>query len=248
MLATHWVTPDCNDSFRGLNEPPLGYDGQKMPTLTRATPTMPTAPTISTAATIAAIAREEITGLILAGGRGRRMGGIDKGLQSFRGIPLACHALHKLSPQVDRVVVNANRNVDAYEAMGAPVWPDTAPDFAGPLAGILVGLARCETPYLAVVPCDAPQFPLDLVERLGQGLLQHHADIAVAATRSADGSTQSEPVFCLLHSSLHDRLASDLRAGAHKVERWIEQQAHARVVFEDPSLFLNINTLPQLED
>jgi molybdopterin-guanine dinucleotide biosynthesis protein A len=217
-------------------------------TANTSTPEIAKLTAIATIATIATIAREEITGLILAGGQGRRMGGIDKGLQSFRGIPLARHALQRLSPQVGQVAVNANRNVAAYAAMGAPVWPDTAPDFPGPLAGMLAGLARCETPYLAVVPCDAPQFPLDLVDRLARGLLRRNADLAMAATCHSDGSMQSQPVFCLLRSSLQERLASDLRRGAHKVERWIEQQAHATVVFEDPSLFLNINTLPQLEN
>ncbi len=114
------------------------------------------------------IERDDITGLILAGGRGRRMGGIDKGLQAHRGVPLALHALLRLAPQVGHVMINANRNLAAYESMGVPVWTDDLPDFAGPLAGFLTGLERCETPYLATVPCDSPLFPQDLVAAPGR--------------------------------------------------------------------------------
>jgi molybdopterin-guanine dinucleotide biosynthesis protein A len=115
---------------------------------------------------------EAITGLILAGGRGSRMGGVDKGLQNFNGVPLALHTLMRLSPQVGEVMVNANRNLAAYEAFGVPVWPDSTGlgEFAGPLAGFLTGLERCETPYLLTVPCDTPLFPDDLVARLAQAL------------------------------------------------------------------------------
>jgi len=184
------------------------------------------------------------------------MGGIDKGLQLFLGTPLALHALQRLAPQVGRIAINANRHLADYEAMGAPVWPDEFKDassdpvvnYPGPLAGILAGLGRCETPYLAIVPCDAPRFPFNLIERLGQGLLQDGADIAMAATRHADGSIQGQPVFCLLRANLFERLAQDLRAGARQVERWIRQQTHATVVFEDASAFVNTNTLQELEE
>jgi len=111
---------------------------------------------------------QDITGLILAGGRGSRMGGVDKGLQNFNGIPLALHTLMRLGPQVETVMVNANRNLSAYESFGASVWPDASADFAGPLSGFLVGLERAETPYVLTVPCDTPRLPLDLAERLAQ--------------------------------------------------------------------------------
>jgi len=196
----------------------------------------------------------EITGLILAGGQGRRMGGIDKGLQHFLGIPLALHALQRLSPQVSAVAISANRHLAEYETMGPPVWPDVPIDslideavpYPGPLAGMRVGLRLCETPYLAIVPCDAPRFPLNLVERLGRALLHHEADAAMAATRHADGSIQAQPVFCLLRASLHDRLARDLQAGARQVEHWIKRQADTIVVFENSSPFVNANTLQEL--
>ena len=105
------------------------------------------------------IDRQQITGLVLAGGRGSRMGGVDKGLQNHQGVPLALHALLRLQPQVGEVMINANRNLGAYESMGVPVWPDAQADFPGPLAGVLAGLERCETPYLVTVPCDTPNFP-----------------------------------------------------------------------------------------
>jgi molybdopterin-guanine dinucleotide biosynthesis protein A len=105
------------------------------------------------------IDKAQITGMVLAGGRGSRMGGVDKGLQGFRGMPLAMHALFRLQPQVGEMMINANRNLAAYESMGVPVWPDALPEYPGPLAGFLAGLERCETPYLVVVPCDTPLFP-----------------------------------------------------------------------------------------
>ena len=123
---------------------------------------------------------KDITGLILAGGRGSRMGGVDKGLQNHQGVPLAMHALLRLSPQVGEIMVNATRNLGAYESMGVPVWPDTLSDYAGPLAGFLTGLERCETPYLVTVPCDSPLFPHDLVARLAQALDANDAQVATA--------------------------------------------------------------------
>ncbi len=111
------------------------------------------------------ISADDITGLILCGGRGSRMGGADKGLQTFNGLPLAMNALMRLGTQVGHVMINANRNLAAYESMGVPVWPDPMGDYPGPLAGWLAGLERCETPYMVTVPCDTPNFPADLVER-----------------------------------------------------------------------------------
>src|SRR3954468_21586075 len=117
----------------------------------------------------------DITGVILAGGRGSRMGGVDKGLQNFNGMPLALHTLMRLQPQVGHVLINANRNLGAYESFGVPVWPDVLADFAGPLAGFLAGLENCETPWLVTVPCDTPLFPADLVERLAQAADEQQA-------------------------------------------------------------------------
>ena len=137
------------------------------------------------------IPADQITGLVVCGGRGTRMGGVDKGLQNYNGMPLALHALMRLSPQVGHLMINANRNLAAYESLGAPVWPDPVGDFAGPLAGWQAGLERCETPFLVVVPCDSPHFPTDLVPRLAAALVREDADIAMACTQE-DGRVQPD--------------------------------------------------------
>jgi molybdopterin-guanine dinucleotide biosynthesis protein A len=188
----------------------------------------------------------EITGMVLAGGRGSRMGGVDKGLQNHRGIPLALHALLRLQPQVGQLMINANRNLGAYESMGVPVWPDAVADFAGPLAGVLVGLERCETPYLVTAPCDTPNFPLDLVQRLSQALVAQEADIAMAATRE-NGEVVAQPVFCLLKASLLESLVTYLHEGQRKIDRWTALHRVATVVFDDTAAFDNANTVEELQ-
>jgi molybdopterin-guanine dinucleotide biosynthesis protein A len=192
------------------------------------------------------IAREEVTGLVLAGGRGSRMGGVDKGLQNHRGIPLALHALLRLQPQVGEAMINANRNLGAYESFGVPVWPDTAADYPGPLAGVLAGLERCETPYLVTVPCDTPGFPADLVERLAQALQAEDAEIAMAATWE-DGTLRTQPVFCLLHTHLMESLVAFLQAGERKIDRWTARHRVAVVAFDDAAAFFNANTPAELQ-
>jgi len=201
------------------------------------------------------IAPENITGLILAGGRGSRMGGVDKGLQNFNGIPLALHTLMRLGPQVETVMVNANRNLSAYESFGASVWPDASADFAGPLSGFLVGLERAETPYLLTVPCDTPRLPLDLAERLASALVREGADIAMAAAPEVkpDGSTEvrAQPVFCLLRIELSESLVVFTHAGGRKIDAWTAQHKTVLVPFDtptdDPLAFANINTLTELQ-
>ena len=192
------------------------------------------------------IASENITGLVLAGGRGSRMGGVDKGLQNHHGIPLALHALLRLQPQVGETMINANRNLGAYESMGVPVWPDAQSDFPGPLAGVLVGLERCETPYLVTVPCDTPNFPLDLVERLARALQAEGAELAMAATREG-GEVMRQPVFCLLKAELLESLVRYLNTGERKIDRWTAQHRMATVVFDDASAFDNANTTEELQ-
>jgi molybdopterin-guanine dinucleotide biosynthesis protein A len=205
-----------------------------------------------------AIPTEDITGLVLAGGRGSRMGGVDKGLQNHLGMPLALHCLLRLQLQVGSAMVNANRNLGAYESMGVPVWPDTQADFAGPLAGMLVGLEHCETPWLVTVPCDTPNFPLNLVERLAAAAQAEGADIAMAATRelaleaganaAAQGQpvVQVQPVFCLLKASLLESLQAFLDSGQRKIDRWTAQHRCAIVVFDDSAAFFNANTVEEL--
>jgi molybdopterin-guanine dinucleotide biosynthesis protein A len=196
------------------------------------------------------IARDDITGIILAGGRGSRMGGSDKGLQNFRGMPLALHTLLRIQPQVAEVMVNANRNLAAYESFGVPVWPDVLPDFPGPLGGFLTGLERCETPYLVTVPCDTPLFPTDLVERLAEAMERDEADIAMAAAREEDGQVRTQPVFCLLRRELMESLVRFTQDGGRKIDKWTGQHKTAVVTFDrpsdDPRAFFNANTLEEL--
>ena len=192
------------------------------------------------------IAPEQITGLILAGGRGSRMGGVDKGLQNHQGTTLAMHALLRLAPQVGNVMVNANRNLGAYESMGVPVWPDVLPDYPGPLAGLLTGLERCETPYLVTVPCDTPHFPADLVARLARALVDGDAEIAMAAAHE-DGALRTQPVFCLLKAELLESLVSYMHSGQRKIDRWTAQHRCVVVEFDDPAAFFNANTLAELQ-
>jgi molybdopterin-guanine dinucleotide biosynthesis protein A len=192
------------------------------------------------------ISPAQITGLIVCGGRGTRMGGADKGLQSFMDMPLALHALMRLAPQVGEVMINANRNLAAYESFGVPVWPDPIADYQGPLAGWLAGIERCETPYMAVVPCDSPCFPGDLVQRLTEALAREDADIAMAATQE-DGRVQAQPVFCLLKTSLLESLLQYLNAGERKIDRWTARHRCVQVVFEDVQAFANANTLEELQ-
>lgn len=198
---------------------------------------------------------QDITGLILAGGRGSRMGGVDKGLQNFNGMPLALHTLMRLQLQVGTVMINANRNLSAYESFGAEVWPDVLADYAGPLAGFLTGLERCETPYMVTVPCDTPRFPLDLVARLAAALERDDAEIAMAAGPETDaqGQTQvrTQPVFCLLRIELLESLVKFTQGGGRKIDAWTAQHRTVVVPFdlpgEDPLAFANANTLAELK-
>ncbi|PUE49288.1 molybdenum cofactor guanylyltransferase MobA [Limnohabitans sp. 2KL-1] len=195
-----------------------------------------------------------ITGLILSGGRGSRMGGTDKGLQNFRGLPLALNTLMRLQLQslpLQEVLINANRNLSAYESLGVPVWPDSIDGFAGPLAGFLTGLEHCETPLLLTVPCDSPLFPLDLVERLYQALHDQDADLAMAAAPEADGAVRPQPVFCLLKTELIESLVKFTQSGGRKIDAWTSLHRCAIVPFDQSGdnahAFANANTLAELQ-
>lgn len=196
------------------------------------------------------ISKDDVTGVILAGGRGSRMGGADKGLQNFRGVPLALHGMLRMAPQVGEVMINANRNLAAYESFGVPVWPDVLGDYAGPLAGFLTALERCETDYLVTVPCDTPLFPQDLVERLGEALERAGADIAMAAAREEDGQIRPQPVFSLLRRELMESLVGFTHGGGRKIDAWTAQHKTVLVPFDregdDPAAFFNANTLAEL--
>ena len=178
------------------------------------------------------------------------MGGVDKGLQNFNGMPLALHTLLRLQPQVGQVMINANRNLGAYESFGVPVWPDVISDYAGPLAGFLTALERCETPWLVTVPCDTPLFPQDFVARLAQAAHEQQADIAMAAAREEDGNVRTQPVFCLLRLELLESLVRFTHGGGRKIDAWTSQHKTAVVPFDapgdDPRAFFNANTLAEL--
>ncbi len=199
------------------------------------------------------IEQNQITGIVLAGGKGSRMGGTDKGLQNFNGTPLALHALLRLQMQdgglVGDQMINANRNLAAYEAFGVPVWPDSISDFPGPLGGFLTGLERCETPYLLTVPCDVPRFPLDLARRLAAAFDDPATEIAMACAPE-DGQLRTQPVFCLMRIDLMESLTAFTQAGGRKIDAWTAQHRTVEVPFnlpgDDPEAFRNANTLAEL--
>jgi molybdopterin-guanine dinucleotide biosynthesis protein A len=189
------------------------------------------------------ILASQITGLVLAGGRGLRMGGADKGLLPWAGTTLAGQALARLAPQVDHLAISANRHLEDYQALGVPVWTD-AQAFEGPLGGMLAGFGRCQTPWLLCVPCDAPFFPLDLAARLAgaAGVGPGQSRMAVAWAQRGDGeAAQPQPVFCLMHCSLRERLREFLAGGGRRAGEWARQAGAARVDFDDKG-FRNLNT------
>jgi molybdopterin-guanine dinucleotide biosynthesis protein A len=189
------------------------------------------------------IQREQITALILAGGRGSRMGGIDKGLQTLDGEPLVQHALRRIAPQVGSVMISANRHPEVYRGYGVPVLADADTDYPGPLAGFLAGLTHCRTDWMATVPCDTPRFPEDLVATLAAAAGDARAVVAV--TEEA-GERQRQSVFCLLKADLHVDLAAYLAEGGRKIERWLERQGCVDVLFDDANAFFNANTIDEL--
>lgn len=200
--------------------------------------------------TISVTPLDDITGLVLAGGRGTRMGHVDKGLQPFRGASMAQHVLRRLAPQVGALAINANQNLDVYAAFGVPVWPDQLTGFEGPLAGLATGMARCATPLLVSAPCDSPFLPPDLVARLHQALTAAGADLALAETEEpgADGAlrVQPQPVFALVRTAALPHLAAYLAGGGRRMDGWYGGITVARVRFDDASAFRNINTLDEL--
>lgn len=189
-----------------------------------------------------------ITGLILAGGRGSRMGNVDKGLQPFRGTTMAQHVLERLAPQVGSIMINANRNLEAWRAFDLPVWPDETPDFAGPLAGLEAGLRHCATPWLLAAPCDSPFLPSDLAERLAAAVEAGDADLAFAVTREPGMRPQPHPVFCLVRASRLPILSQYLAEGGRRVDGWYKELKAVEVLFEDADAFRNINTREELQD
>jgi len=181
-----------------------------------------------------------VSGVVLAGGQGRRMGGVDKGLQVLRGKPMAQWALERLAPQVDEVLINCNQNLDAYARFGHRLVPDEIGGFAGPLAGLHAGLKAASTPLVVTVPCDSPFLPADLVSRLKDRLGEN--DLAVAKT-----GDQAHPVFSLVRSQVAPNLEAFLRSGGRKIDAWYASLRTVEVSFDDEAdAFRNINTLEEL--
>ena len=181
-----------------------------------------------------------VSGVVLAGGQGRRMGGVDKGLQVLRGKPMAQWALERLAPQVDEILINCNQNLDAYARFGHRLVPDEIGGFAGPLAGLHAGLKAASTPLVVTVPCDSPFLPADLVSRLKDRLGEN--DLAVAKT-----GDQAHPVFSLVRSQVAPNLEAFLRSGGRKIDAWYASLRTVEVSFDDEAdAFRNINTLEEL--
>jgi molybdopterin-guanine dinucleotide biosynthesis protein A len=184
-----------------------------------------------------------VTGVILAGGQGRRMGGVDKGLRALRGRPMVAWVLERFSPQVDELLINANQNAATYEAFGHRVIPDVIPGFAGPLAGLHRGLTEAAHELVATAPCDSPFLPDDLVGRLLAALEREGADLSVAKT-----GEQPHPVFCLCRKSMLPGLTEFLSGGGRKIDAWYSRIKAVEVLFDDqPDAFSNVNTEAELQ-
>ncbi|WP_035854786.1 molybdenum cofactor guanylyltransferase MobA [Dechloromonas agitata] len=188
------------------------------------------------------MSRPDITGVVLAGGLGRRMGGVDKGLQLLHGRPMAAWVAERLAPQVDELLINANQNAERYAALGHRIIADQVPGFAGPLAGLHAALSAASHPWVATAPCDSPFLPTDLVARLSDALITRNADLAVARTFD-----QPHPVFCLCKRDLLPHLTAYLASGERKFDRWYATLQAVEVAFDDEAAaFENINTRDEL--
>jgi len=194
------------------------------------------------AGAMSADAEADVTGIVLAGGQGRRMGGVDKGLVDLAGTPMVAHVLARLVPQVGDVLINANQNLDRYRALGHPVVPDAVGGFAGPLAGLHAGMTQAKRQFVVTVPCDSPFLPLDLVTRLHAALERERAQLAVARTFD-----QPHPVFALVRRDLLPNLAAFLASGGRKIDAWYAALRVVEVAFDDEAdAFRNINTADEL--
>lgn len=203
---------------------------------------MPSSPHLALRAQNSDLTRP-VTGIILAGGQGRRMGGVDKGLQLLNGRPMVARVLARFAPQVDEVLINANQNLERYALLGCRVIPDEVGGFAGPLAGLHRGLSETSHELVATVPCDSPFLPKDLVARLAVPLADDAADLAVAKT-----GDQPHPVFCLARKRLIPHLSAFLQSGGRKIDAWYATLNVVEVAFDDdPGAFRNINTPEELQ-
>jgi len=188
------------------------------------------------------ISRQQITAVILAGGEGSRLGGNDKGLVKLNKIPLVQHLINRVKPQVNEIIISANRNIETYSNLGLAVFKDDIDGFAGPLAGILKALQQAQNDWLLVVPADSPFIPPDLALRL----MQNIEDNKIAIPH--DGK-YLHPTFALIHKDLATSLEGFLQQGERKARVWMQQQVHTIVDFSDqPDAFMNINTEDELKN
>ena len=190
------------------------------------------------------MAMGNITGIILAGGQARRMGGQDKGLISLAGKPMIEYVLKAIEPQVDTIIINANRNQSLYEKYGFPVVADQIDGYCGPLAGMASGLEQAKTPFVVTVPCDSPFIPDDLVHKLY--LTLQHEDAEICTARSND---RLQPVFTLMKSELFNSILDFLNNGERKIDKWFDKHRLAIADFSDqPDTFININSTEELDE
>lgn len=187
-----------------------------------------------------------VTGLILAGGQGTRMGGVEKGLQAFCGSTMIEHVIARLRPQVDALAINANRALDDYRRLALPLWSDLRSALPGPMAGLEAGLAACSTELLVAVPCDSPFLPMDLVARLRDAMAAHNTRLAYAVVDSGE-ERQAHPVFCLLARDMLPALRAALDRDERKLGAWLRAHNAAQAVFDDERTFCNINTREELQ-
>ena len=185
---------------------------------------------------------KDISAIILSGGQAIRMGGVDKGLVLLNNKPLIQHALERLQPQCDEILINANREIERYQSLGCPVLSDEHPDFIGPLAGVWLGLKHCRHQYLLTVPCDSPVFPLDLAQQLMETLTQQQADIIIVRC-----GEHTHPVFSLCKKTALPSLTEYLNHGGRKVSTWQKSLKYAEAHFDERAeAFINLNTLEEL--
>jgi molybdenum cofactor guanylyltransferase len=184
-----------------------------------------------------------VSAIIIAGGRGSRMNGLNKGLVKLQQESLIQHVINRLTPQVDEILINANREIAQYEAFNLPILQDENPEFIGPLAGFSLGLQHGKHDYLLATPCDSPLIPADLVSRLMQSLVKENADIAVAKSGG-----HVHPVFCLMTKSVLPSLTAFIAQGNRKVSLWQKSLAYTEVIFDDcDDAFVNVNTVEELD-
>ena len=187
-----------------------------------------------------------ITGLVLAGGNARRMGGVDKGLVKVKGDFLICHVIDRIKFQVEHLMINANRNIDTYKTLSNVVIQDQTSQRLGPLGGIQAGMYNCKTPYMISVPCDVPKVPLDICNRLYLNLLENDSDCTMPVTVDSEGVERTHPAILLLKKELIESLDLYLKSGGRKIDQWTSELKCTQVVFEKSEDFLNINKLEDI--